>query len=155
MADIKTRTRTWVKIVLAISLALNLAVVGMLGGAALRGHTGPPIRTENVSSLARAMPFKYQGRLRAAMRERRDEFKSERKAMRALRENLVFALEAQPFDMSAVEAVFTEQRELLGHIVIAGHAEVIAQIATMDAQDRARYVENLQKPSRYTPPGRP
>lgn len=151
MVEIKTRTKTWVKIVLAISLALNLAVVGMLGGAAFRDHPIRPDKGENVSILARAMPLKFQARLRGEIRERRDGMQAERDAMRALRINLIAALQAEPFDITAVAAVFADQHNLLSGFVSSGHEQVIAQIATMDAQDRARYVENLQKPPRNRP----
>lgn len=148
MNDTKTRTATWVKIVLTISLALNLAVVGMLAGASLRKPPAHVRNIENSSILARALPFKYQTQLRGAIRERREDLKPDREAMRALRVNLINALNADPFDISAVEAVFSDQRDLLTNLVFAGHGEVIAQIAKMNARDRARYIENLQKPPR-------
>lgn len=149
MTKEKTRTATWVKVLLAISLALNLAVIGMLGGAALRGHSPRAQTAEGVSILARAMPFKFQTQLRGAIRDRRNDLRPDREAMRLLRTNLIDALEAEPFDISAVETVLSNQRTLLSNLIVVGHSEVIAQIAAMDAQDRARYVENLQKPPRH------
>ncbi len=146
MTEQKKRTATWVKIVLAVSIALNLAVAGIVGGAMLRDHNPQAPSAEGVSILARAMPFKFQTQLRGAMRDRRAEFRADREAMRTLRANLIEALQAEPFEISAVETVLSNQRALTANLVVAGHSEVIAQIAAMDREDRARYVENLQKP---------
>lgn len=154
----KKRAPRWVKIVLMLSLAVNFAIAGVIGGAALRGHA-PHDRlqtTEGVAVLARTMPMKFQRELRAGLRGQRGELLADRQKMQQLRDRLATALRTEPFDISAVETVFMDHRALLNDITASGHNQIIVQIERMDARDRARYVRNLYGRSdpRDGPPAR-
>lgn len=139
----------WMKILLLLSLAANVGVVGVIGGAMLRTPAGAHTPTpEGVSVLARAMPMKFQRELRKALRERREELRPNRQELFALRDRLAAALLADPFEIEAVNTVLHDQRTMLTGITIAGHEEVIRQIEAMGPRDRARYVERLYGGSR-------
>lgn len=158
MAGNKTKTATWVKIVLAISLALNLGIAGIIVGLAFRGAHPPmpKFERERLSMPVLLMPDEYRERFHTSIRERRSELREERGKLRQLRQKLISALQMEPFDISLVEAVLEEQRGLLTGLVKSGHDEVIRQIASMSEEDRAYYLENLlQNPrNEYIPPSR-
>ena len=139
-------TARWVKVALIVSVAVNLGIAGVIGGAALRA---PEIQRNNIQApegvamLARAMPPTHQRELRKGLRDHRDDLRPDREELRNLRDRFVDALRAEPFDIDAVNAVFAEQRVMLSNITAAGHDSVIEQIEKMSPQDREKYIRRL------------
>ena len=145
----------WMKILLVLSLAVNIGIAGVFAGVALRAT--PPARTvtatpEGIAIIARALPVKYQRQLRQALRDNRTALQPDRQEIARLRDRLVDALRAEPFDIAAVEAVFADQRLLLDGILAAGHTEILKQIETMPPQDRRKFIRNLMGRPAKTPP---
>lgn len=139
------KTPRRVKVLLAVSLAVNLGIAGIFAGAALHAPDAhrPAVAPEGIAIVARAMPMQYQRQLRQALRERREDLRPDRTALRDLRTRLVAALRAEPFELSAIDAVFGDQRAMLDTILATGHEEVLKQIEQMDAKDRKRFVRKL------------
>ena len=139
-------TPRWIKIALILSVAANLGVAGIIGGAALRA---PEIKRnsieapEGVAVLARAMPQAHQRELRETLRDRRGDLRPDRQELKNLRDRLVIALRAEPFDIEAVKLVFAEQRAMLSKLTEAGHDSVIEQIERMSPRDREIYIRRL------------
>jgi len=147
-------TPRWIKIALILSVAVNLGIAGVIGGAALRA---PEIRRNNleapegVAMLARAMPAEHQRELRQNLRNRRGDLRLEREELRNLLDRFVVALRAEPFEIDAVSAVFADQRVMLSKLTAAGHKSVIEQIEKMSPQDRERYIRRLLGNNRPPP----
>ncbi|MEE9454714.1 MAG: periplasmic heavy metal sensor [Paracoccaceae bacterium] len=138
-------TPRWIKITLGISLALNIAIIGIFTGISLHGTGGRHTNTvQGVALLARAMPYKFEHQLRTTLRARRDQMHTDRKAMLLSKAHMIAALAAEPFDISAVEAVLDSQRGATNNVISAGHQAIMRQITQMSLQDRQRYIENLQ-----------
>jgi len=97
-----------------------------------------------VALLARAMPYKFEHQLRTTLRERREQMRTDRQAMHLLKDHMIAMLAAEPFDITAVEAVLNTQRAATNNVISAGHQAIIRQIAQMTPQDRQKYIENLQ-----------
>lgn len=141
----------WVKIVLIVSVAANLGVAGVIGGAALRApetrraHLEAP---EGVAMLARSMPQAHQHELRETLRERRDDLRPNRQELKNLRDRFIVALRAEPFDINAVNLVFADQRRMLEVLTEAGHDAVIEQIGKMTPQDREQFIQRLRRSER-------
>ena len=154
MAETQTKTARWVKIVLAISLTLNLIVIGLAGGAAIKGRELRDGRPDpnSMSIMTRALPMRYQANVRREIRDRFDEVRASRETMRGLRQELATALTAEPFDMAVIEDIFSRQHNILMGLAGAGQDIVIEQIQTMDADDRASYAENLLRDYSPRPP---
>jgi len=149
-------TPRWIKIALIVSLAVNLGIAGVIGGAVLRAHDAMRNNIEapeGVAMLARAMPAQHQRALRHDMRMRRGELRPDREELRSLRNRFVVALRAEPFDIDAVNGVFADQREMLSNMTAAGHDSVIEQIRKMSPQDREKYIRRLL--GNDPPPPRP
>lgn len=145
MAEVNTKTARWVKVVLALSLLLNLLIVGLAGGAFVKGRELRDARPDagGMSFVTRALPLQHQAEVRHEIRNRIDEMRANRDEIRVLRRDLAAALTAEPFDMGVVEDIFDRQRNILIGLAGAGHEIVIRQIETMDEDDRARYADNL------------
>jgi hypothetical protein len=151
-------SRLW-RNVLVISLALNLAVVGLVIGIAASGRIGegPPRNFElNLGPIARAL--EPQERRGIGMSLRRD--KSLREFdLRGQVENMVATLQAEPFEPDVLRVLLDEQSARLQ--VMQGRAQdaLIVQIVAMTPERRAEFAEQLRdemskaRPPRERPSG--
>jgi len=155
--DIQTRRcPLWVKIVLAVSLAGNLAVVGLVAGAALRG--GPFV--ERGPSMGYAMPYVVT-LPREARREvfgavRTNDDLPDRRARRAQYQEMIAALEASPFDIAAVEAVLERQGAGAARVQAAAQAAWLDVVARLSDDERIAYTARIEETlKRRGPPRKP
>lgn len=136
------------RILLAVSLALNLLFIGLIGGAAWRG--GPPQEgAQRIAGLGNfAAPY-----VRALPREDRQIIQSElrrqhpqmgRKARAKAYQQVIDALRITPFDRAAVVAVLDGQSRLGADVLATGQAAWLARIEAMDAAQRQAYATRLQ-----------
>lgn len=144
-------TPRWIKVTLAISLAANLGIAGLVGGAMLRpmtiptNHVGAP---DGISFLARAMPQSHQRDLRSTLRDKQGELSHDRDSIRNLRDRFIASLSGDPFNIAEVNAVLSDQRDTLSGLTEEGHVAIVEQIESMSAADRTEYIENLRRPPR-------
>lgn len=150
MSNEEIKTSRWVKITLAVSLTLNLIVLGLAGGAVLKGRALNDARPDpdGMSIVTRALPERFEANVRREVRQRHEEIRASREALYALRRDLAEVLTAEPFDIDAVEDIFAQQRAILIDLTGSGQDLVIQQIATMNEAERAKYAENLLRPRR-------
>lgn len=138
MSEAKQKRR-WMPVVLGLSLALNLAVVAAISGAAWRhkGESGGP-RAERSGG-----PVYVQALSREARRSLREQTRgtsrgaSETAAMLA-------ALRAEPFDVRAADSVFDAQRARGLARYDATRTALLAQIEQMTADERAAYADRIE-----------
>lgn len=139
----QSRPRIWLRVVLALSLALNLLFVGLVAGAAMRfGGMGahrmpPPVG----SALYRAMPRDDRRALREMMFDRhRDDRAEERRAdARAIAE----VLRAEPYDGAALERVVRDQLARRHGWMESAQAEWLDRVGAMSADERRAYADRL------------
>lgn len=118
------RARLW-WIVLLVSLALNLAAIGVVTAHLIMGPP-PPERIEGFSSL-QILPRSFVSDLKGErrdvivgiLRKFRGEFRARRAEMRANTEKIAAALEAEPYDPEAV-AHAIDQFSATGRLMIDG-----------------------------------
>ena len=142
MAEPEPRRR-WMRWALVASLGLNLAAVGLIGGALVKGPPPGPLPGVAPWHYARALPDPYRRDLGRALRASRRDWIGPREALRGQREALVAALTAEPFDPAALAAVLTEESRLTGDLSARGSALLVAQIERMSPDERARYAAAL------------
>ncbi len=144
----KPRTARWVKVVLGVSLALNLAVLGLVAGAMTRSP-----RHGDGGGIARyAMPYV----IALPREDRREMFKTvraetdqgqipSRSERRKLYEDMLNAIEAEPFDRETAKAIFTRQTQatLLGQE--AAQEAWLKQIESYDVAERRAYAERIRE----------
>lgn len=137
--------RRWLRVALAVSLTLNLLVVGLVVGAAMRfggpdgGHKPPPSMG---AALYRELPRDDRKAVRAAMKSAHGQRKSDR-ATEAQR--LGDALRAQPFDAAAVQAVMAVQAQARADWQGGVQQAWLARVAAMSDAERIDYANRLQK----------
>lgn len=140
-------TRGWVKVLLAVSLALNLAIIGMAAGAFLR-NGGPPGRGDDrdfgLGPLADALSREDRRALRDAFLERHPDGMGGRAALRADFDALLAALRAEPFDPAALDAAFASIAARNADLLERGRSVVADYLKTMDAATRAAFADRLE-----------
>ena len=139
----------WVKAVFALSLALNLLVVGAVAGAAWRhgGPGGPDGRARSGGppsglSMLRALERDDRRAVLRAARAAQIEPAFDRGAFQA---ELVAALRAEPLDMDALDRLLAQQRAYAGARLETVLGVWRAHVQSMSADAREAYAERLEE----------
>jgi uncharacterized membrane protein len=142
-------TRGW-RIVLAVSLALNLAVAGLVAGAALRnaglipGFAPPAARDPGLGPFAPALSPEDRMALRRAFAAERAGVISGLRADRADRAALLAALRAEPYDPAAVAALTARMAERQRDRAGIGQRLVEERLAAMTPEARRAFADRLE-----------
>ena len=147
------RPKRWPKVLLALSLTLNLAVIGMVLGAHYRDGRDamrfpPPERTAlrdtGVGPFFDAMSREQRGRMGQALRDRAGGVGPDRAALAEDLRAMVSAIKAEPYDPAALEAVMAAQQARVMQRVDAGRGVLLAEIAAMSPAERAAFADRLE-----------
>ena len=141
------RPGRWLKLALFTSLAINLAVAGLMAGAFLRGgpdrHGGP-----GAESYARpymsALPKEQRREMFRGVREGTGGKVTDRRARRALYAGVLTALHAEPFDPVALKAAAQQQAEAGVTLLQATQTAWIDIVAGMTPEERAAYAQRVE-----------
>ena len=142
-----TGMRPWLKVVFALSLALNLLVLGVVGGAVLR-HGGFDGRHHHMAGgpLTRALSKEDK---RVVAREMRRTYRARGRDGRAAygeaMRQLVAGLRAEPFDPAPVAAQMSGMREMLGQRVAIGQQVLLEHLVQMEPEARYDFAGRLEK----------
>ena len=133
--DLKPRN-LW-KILFGISLALNLLVVGVIGGAILRAGKGP-IAKHHASGFLymRALNFEDKKALRKELFRNKDSRKIIRAKEYSSYSSAVKILKKDPFDRKAFEDLLDEQTRYSKSKPSSARVALVAQIANMTKEER-------------------
>lgn len=155
MSDTPIRRRPWGKIVLAVSLGLNLLIVGMFLSAFLFGHArherGPGLRDLGFGPYVAALTRADRLALAGELRREGGPFREQRRAMRAQFEAFLAALEASPYDHDAVTGIVERQQGQVFESQRLARSVLLAHIAQMSDAERAAYAEALRREVRRGP----
>ena len=108
------RAPRWMLVVLIVSLALNLVVVGSVAGAIWRLRETPPwagVVTPNLLGYASTLPPERRKVLWEHTAEERRHLRPFRRAVRAAREETIKVLATEPFDRERFQAAQARQAE--------------------------------------------
>ncbi len=142
------RGRNWMRFVLIVSLALNLLVVGLLGGAFLR-HEKPVGRhldrmSMGLSIYIRALPEDSRTAFEAELRDGNSSRRALRKSMRERQRSLEAVLLAEPFSEEAVRQALTEHRSFAFEKTGRLQDAYVDAVAGLSDEARAAYFERVQ-----------
>ncbi|NIZ10137.1 periplasmic heavy metal sensor [Pseudooceanicola sp. HF7] len=139
------------KIAFFISLALNLAVAGMVGGAILRGHGehGPRSRPPGADRFGGVIAYalspedrRWIGReIGREMRERRPE----RDVVRAEFERILGALRSDPYEADVLEDSMERQLEEAMRRLGLGQKVLLERLAEMSREERLAVADRLEE----------
>jgi hypothetical protein len=142
----------WMKITLALSLAVNLLVAGVVIGAIAAGGPGGE-RIAAVRDLGRtpfviALDPKDRRAVARALRAEGEGFLANRRELKERFEEVLTLLRAETFDRAAVEALIAEQREFAVGRQVMGERVVLDRLSEMSVADRRAYADRLDKSMR-------
>ncbi len=142
------------KVVLALSLALNLAVVGVVAGAALRSRGGrmagpPSVRDLNFGPFSDALTREQRRDLRRGFLAQGPDLRALQTEMRGDLEAVLAALRAEPFDAAALTDAFVAQNRRISQRVEAGQKAMLSLLVAMPAAERAAFADRLEKALRH------
>jgi len=140
----------WLKILLAVSLALNLAVAGTVAGIALRGHDpgrpGPTaVRDLNFGPFTDALTRDQRRAMLRDFAAKGPGLREVRAQMRGDFETVMAALRATPFDPAAFRSAVEGQTNRIAARAEAGRDSLVTLVLQMSDADRAAFVERLEK----------
>ncbi len=144
MSDVSTPKRRWMPILLVVSLALNLLVIGVVLGTVLRVKDGdraygPPGLG---AALYHALPKDDRKALRGELSGKRGDGARQRKKDF---QEIVEALQTVPFDPETVRALLAQQGAAIADLQDTLHDRWLEQITAMSDEERATYAERLEK----------
>lgn len=150
-----SRTPRWVKIVLVLSLAFNLMIVGIAaGGFAGKdrkgGYRGGPDRVSVPGDLAprafiAAIPREDRQGLAEAFRDRVRPEEGRRDELRVRVQALLVALRAEPFDPDAISVLMMEQRSRILERQEKGQAVFLEYLTSLTVEERVAFADKLEK----------
>lgn len=143
------------RLALGISIALNLAVAGVIGGAMLRGGPGghgAMGRDLGFGPYAQALRSEDRAALRQALFARAPELRLARHQLHVDSLAIVAALRAEPFDPKALtDLLRAQQLRMAGHLKL-GQEVLGAFLTALPANERLEYAQRLQDGPRQMPP---
>jgi hypothetical protein len=140
MANVKTQNGRVLRIVLVVSLALNLAVAGLVVGSFASGRVGAgPPRSFDVGlgPMSRALAPEDRREIGTALRNARPMAGYRPRQQATL---MIAALRATPFEPETLRVLIAEQA---AHGALAQDV-VIDHIVTMSDEHRAAFADRLQ-----------
>ncbi|WP_306153086.1 periplasmic heavy metal sensor [Roseovarius sp. MMSF_3281] len=147
----KAGMRGWLKVVFGLSLALNLLVLGAIGGAVLRhgGFEGRHHMSRGDMAggpLTRALT---KDERRAVAREMRRAFREAghagRASYRETMQGLLVELRAQPFDPAPVAARMEAMRGMIGQRMDVGQTVLLEYLTEMEPEARQAFAARLEE----------
>ncbi|WP_164876026.1 periplasmic heavy metal sensor [Falsirhodobacter deserti] len=134
------------RILLALSVALNLVVIGIVAGAALREPPRPrPDSGPAFGIYDRALTKEDREALREAFRREAPDFHRNWQKMQGDLAQLIAALEANPYDPVRAREVFERQRERGIEMMILGQRLMADHLAEMTPDERRAFAGRLQQ----------
>jgi uncharacterized membrane protein len=140
------------KFALVVSVALNLAVAGLVAGAWLGKdhHKGMP-RDISFGPFSEALSKEDRRALRAALAARASALQTTRDAVRTDFETLLAALRAEPFDPEALKTAFSAIEDRNAERVGLGRSLLEEHLVSMSAAKRLAFAERLEKGLGHNP----
>lgn len=153
----------WGRVALFVSLALNLAVVGVVGGAVLgrSGHDRNTLAARDIGFglFNEALTPEDRKALRGAYTQARPDMRAERQKMRDDLKTILVAIRAEPFDVSVLQKALDTGAARIEARQVQGQQVMLDYLQKMSASDRAaladRLEESLKRRAREPKPPRP
>jgi hypothetical protein len=147
----------WMKLLLIISLSVTVAVVGLVGGNAIRHWYGgsydsypqtEPGLDRRQSRVLQMVPDARRDEARTILLARQDEYDTARKSMMAAQQEFVEAIRQDPLDPERLTAAL-KARRVAGSLLWDIGYEQIAEIALrLNAAERAEMANRLEERTR-------
>ncbi|MDA7963046.1 periplasmic heavy metal sensor [Ruegeria sp.] len=150
MSDTPKPKRRWMPVLLVISLAVNLLIVGVVAGTVLRfrGDDRGRVPPGFGPTLYHALPKEDRKALRGQLSDMRSRGSHRRSEDFSA---LSAALRTVPFDPVAVELLLAQQAQATADLQTALHQQWLARVTAMSDQERQVYADQLEDTVRRGP----
>ncbi len=134
------------RIALAVSLALNLAVLGVVGGAMVKsgGKRPAAIHELGFGPFTDALTREQRGELRKSFAARGPGFRALRREMREDADVILATLRAEPFAPDEFAARLRQMSDRLSGRMRDSEQLLVGLVAAMSPADRAAFADRLQ-----------
>ena len=136
------------KILLVGSLVLNIAVLGVIAGLALRAPTGAArpsnLPSDGLARLHHALPEEPRKSVRRDFFSRRGELGEMRQKSEGLRKTFTELVEAEPLDIDALRENLQAQRNIMENFGDQALEILVTGIEKMSLEERAEFAANLK-----------
>ena len=141
------RSGKGLRIALALSVALNLLVVGVVAGALLRDGDprGRVVRDLDFGPFTEALSPRDREALRREFVARAPEMREIRQEIRADLETLLGVLRREPFDAAMLQAVMDNQQGRMARRIEIGRELLVERLATMSPEERGAFADRLEQ----------
>lgn len=137
--------RIW-RVILVTSLAVNLLLVGLLGGAYVRNGGAPPRSFDvQLGPLTAALSQKDRRAIGEQLRRGDNRAGQSRNERRQAFEDLIMVLESQPFDAAALSRVFQRQQERQFELQGKALGAFVTRVSGMTADERVAFAQRLRE----------
>ena len=147
----------WMKLLLIVSLSVNVAIAGLVGGNAIRhwqqGVAGGKWQNEpgfnrQQTRFLRMVPDARREEARAILLARQDDYEAARATMRAAQQALVEAIRQEPLDADRLAAALAERRQASGRMWGIGYEQIAEIAGRLNVAERAEMAKRLEERTR-------
>jgi uncharacterized membrane protein len=147
----------WMKLLLIVSLSVNVAVIGLIGGNAVRhwdrGSYGKDLPNEpgldrRQSRVLQMVPDARRDEARAIMLARQDEYGDARASMMAAQQGLIDAIRQEPLDAERLAAALVERRAASSAVWDIGYGQIAEIARRLNAAERSEMADRLEERTR-------
>ena len=142
------RAPTWMKLLLAASLAINLGIVGVVTGAALKFQRGDMVsgpRDVSFGPYTEALSHEQRKELFKHLSGRDGGLRDLRKVIEADMSVVLDSLRASPFDAGVFRAALENQSNRLTARVADGRQGLVDVVTMMSDAERADFASKLER----------
>lgn len=150
------KPKAWVKVLLVVSLGINLLIVGLIFGAFLHGRdilhergTIPPeariMREMGLGPFLGAFPPEQRRQLGRSLREHIGSNQVNRADLAAELAKILQTIRADPYEHSALAAVFDRQKTRIADRAAVGRDVLLEAILAMSTEERATFASRMQR----------
>lgn len=136
------------RLLLILSLGLNLAVAGTVVALAIKGPPKPRgdmVRDLGFGAFNEALDDKDREALRDGFRQKMPDIGKAKSVMRADLDAVLVVLRSEPFDPAALDAVLAGQRERVLERVQLGQTLLRERFTAMTPAERGAFADRLEK----------
>lgn len=150
--ETKVGSGRWMRLILVASLALNLLVVGAVGGVLIMSGGKHPHHAPGFDRaggpMTRALSHEDRREIGRQMRAAYRDGRPGRTAQREALDGLITALRADPFERAVVQSRMSEMRNLMRDRLELGETLLLDRLEAMSPQERAEYADRLTESNR-------
>lgn len=145
-----SKTKLWVRILLVISLCLNIGFIGILGGAVWRYHSAgsDKVRTSGAPTASFYMRALDRDDRRALGLRMREAGRNNKQVPSDIRAGFVAALEilrADEFDAQAFDQIVRQHAKTADERLNSAREVFLDHITTLSPEDRKAYADRLER----------